>query len=376
VNPVPVRAAAVRRFAVALTASASTLLLASCGGVDGSGGGSTAAKEGNDITVGLLLPDKKSTRYEKYDYPLIKERIAALTKDEGKVVYANAEASAAKQNTQMEQMISERADVIVVDPVDAKGIAPAIQRAKDAGIPVVSYDRLAQGPIDAYVAHDNEMVGQLQGRAIIGALGSAAASSKVVVMNGSADDPNAALVKAGAMAELEGRVEVAEQYDTEGGSASAAEKNLTDALGSVGQDDLAAVYAADDDIAGGVIRKLKAAGVDKMPPVTGQDATVSALRRIITGEQNMTVYKSFEQEAYGVADVALAKVRGRGIEFEALTPDTIDSVTQKGVPAMLVQVVAVTQDNIDDTVLADGVYRVSDICSAKYQAECAALGLA
>jgi D-xylose transport system substrate-binding protein len=362
---------------MAVTASSSAFLLAACGVIDGIGGSSSSAvpKKGDDITVGLLLPDKETARFEKFDYPLIKKQVASLTDNKGKVLYANAEASASKQSVQLEKMVTDKVDVILVDAVDAKAIAPAIRKAKDASIPVIAYDRLAQGPIDAYVSHDNELVGQVQGRAIVGALGDKAATSKIVMMNGSLADPNTARFKEGALSELQGRVIIAKQYDTREWLPEVAKANMKKAIQSIGLDNIAAVYSANDGMAGAVIDALKEAGATKIPPVTGQDANLDAVQRIVSGEQYMTVYKSFLLEADNAAEMAVAKVQGRSIEFEALTPDSVDSPSQKDIPSQLVQVVAVTKDNIKQTVIQDGVYTVKDICTPKYEADCEAIGL-
>ena len=108
-------------------------------------------------------------------------------------------------------MIADKVDVILVDAVDSKAIEPDVEKAKDAGIPVIAYDRLAQGPIDAYVSHDNELVGEVQGRLVVEALGDKAATSKIVMMNGSLADPNTALFKKGALDELKGKVVIAKR---------------------------------------------------------------------------------------------------------------------------------------------------------------------
>ncbi|WSQ10617.1 substrate-binding domain-containing protein [Streptomyces sp. NBC_01231] len=376
-NASPTRSPAVRRIAVTVTAATSALVLSACGVIDGVGGSSSSAapKKGNDITVGLLLPDKETARFEKFDYPLIKKRVAELTNNKGKVLYANAEASQSKQSGQMDTMVADKVDVILVDAVDAKAIVPAIKRAKDAAIPVIAYDRLAQGPIDAYVSHDNELVGEVQGRAIVGALGDKAASSKIVMMNGSVADPNTARFKQGALSELEGHVIIAKQYDTREWLPEVAKANMKKAIRSIGLSNIAAVYSANDGMAGAVIDALKEAGETKIPPVTGQDANLDAVQRIVSGEQFMTVYKSFLLEADNAAEMAVAKVQGRSIEFEALTPDSVDSPTQKKIPSQLVKVVALTKDNIKDTVIQDGVYTIKDICTPKFASDCAAIGL-
>lgn len=358
-------------------AAAGVLLLGGCGvvdGVTGSGDSSTPSRR-EDIKVGLLLPDKDTARFERFDYPLIKARVASLTGGKGTVVYANAEASASRQNKQFAQLVADKVDVILVDAVDARAIAPGVRKAKDAGIPVIAYDRLAQGPIDAYVSHDNELVGEVQGRAIVDALGDKAATSKIVMMNGSPADPNTALFKEGALSELKGRVVIAKSYDTREWLPEVAKANMAKAIASVGLKNIAAVYSANDGMAGAVIDELEQSGATKLPPVTGQDANLDAVQRIVAGEQTMTVYKSFLLEAQGAAEMAVYKVQGRDIAFDAMTQDTIDSPTRKDIPAMLVPVVALTKSNIKDTVIKDGVYTVKDICTAKYAADCTAIGL-
>ncbi|MFE5819522.1 sugar ABC transporter substrate-binding protein [Streptomyces sp. NPDC056479] len=366
-----------RRIGIALVASASAMSLTACGVIDGIGGGDSSAspEKGDDISVGLLLPDKDTARFEKFDYPLIKKEVGALTKDRGKVVYANAAASPQKQSEQFQQMIDDQVDVVLVDAVDAKAIGPDVEKAKDAGIPVIAYDRLAEGPIDAYVSHDNELVGEVQGRSLVEELGSKAASSKVVMMNGDPADPNTDRFKKGALEELEGEVNIVKKYDTEKWSPEAAKANMEKAIAAVGVGDIAAVYSANDGMAGAVIDALKEAGVSKVPPVTGQDANLDAVQRIVSGEQFMTVYKSFLLEATNAAKMAVYKVQNRDIEFDALTQDSVDSPTQDKIPAQLVSVVALTQKNIKDTVIQDGVYTVDQICTPEYAADCAKIGL-
>jgi len=352
---------------------ASALLLTSCG--VGDSNTAVSPKKGDDITLGLLLPDRDTSRFDRFDYPLFKKEVANLTHGKGKVSYANAEASAKRQSRQFQQMVADKVDVILVDAVDAKAIGPDVRKAKDAGIPVIAYDRLAQGPIDAYVSHDNELVGEVQGRAIVEALGDKAETSKIVMMNGSLADPNTALFKKGALDELNGKVVIAKQYDTKDWLPSVAKANMKAAIASFGLKNIAAVYSANDDMAGAVIDELKEAGATKIPPVTGQDASLAAVQRVVSGEQYMTVYKSFLLEATNAAQIAVYKIQGRDLQFDALIRDKVDSPTQKDIPSLLVPVVALTRDNIKQTVIKDDVYTVKQICTAEYAADCAAIGL-
>jgi D-xylose transport system substrate-binding protein len=345
--------------------------------VDGIGGSNTKASptKGDDITVGLLLPEKANTRYEKFDLPIIKEQVAKLTNNKGKVDYANAGQSAPKQLEQLQQMVNDKVDVILVDAVDSKSIASGVQKAKDAGIPVIAYDRLAQGPIDAYISFDNELVGQVQGKALLEALGTNASSKKIVMMNGSPTDPNAAQFKSGAMGELTGKVVISKSYDTKDWDPVVGKANMEKAISAIGLSNIAGVYSANDGLAGAVIDAMKTMGVSKVPPVTGQDAELDAVQRIVRGEQYMSVYKSYPDEASAAAEMAVAKIQGRSIEFDALTRDKVNSPTNNNIPSQLMPVVALTKDNIKDTVIQDGIYTVKQICTAANKSACAAVGL-
>ncbi|MEU9284880.1 substrate-binding domain-containing protein [Streptomyces sp. NPDC048275] len=366
-----------RRTVIALASSATAVSLTACGVVDGIGGSDAKASptKGDDIKVGLLLPEKANSRYEKFDYPIIKEQVAELTNNKGQVVYANAEQNAKKQLTQLQQMVDDKVDVLLVDAVDSKSIATGVQKAKDAGIPVIAYDRLAQGPIDAYISFDNELVGEVQGKALLDALGPDASSKKIVMMNGAVTDPNAAQFKAGALTELADKVVIAEKYDTEEWDPVNAKANMEKAIAAIGLNNIAGVYSANDGLAGAVIDVMKTMGVSTVPPVTGQDAELDGVQRIVRGEQYMSVYKSYPQEATAAAEMAVAKVQGRSIEFDALTRDKVDSPTNKKIPSQLVPVVALTKKNIQETVIQDGIYTVKQICTTDNKAACTEIGL-
>ncbi|MEU5770226.1 substrate-binding domain-containing protein [Streptomyces asoensis] len=367
-----------RRIAIAVVASTMSLSLAGCGMLGASENSSSATPtRSNDITVGVLMPEQTNTRYAEFDYPIIKKKVAELTEDKGRTDYANADGDSKTQNTQMQKMIDDKVDVILLDAVDSKEIAAMVQKAKDADIPVIAYDRLAQGPIDGYVSFDNELVGEVQGRTLVEAITNVQASDKIVMVNGSPTDPNAAQFKAGALSELNGRVTVAKSYDTDKWSPDVAQAEMSKAIEALGVSNIAGVYSANDAMAGGIIKALKAAGVSdsELPPITGQDAELAAVQRIISGEQFMSVYKPYPGEAEAAAEAAVAKVQGRDIQFDALTRDKVDSPTNKNIPAKLVPVVALTKDNIKSTVIADGIYKVSDICTPKFKAACQALKL-
>ncbi|MET9607782.1 substrate-binding domain-containing protein [Streptomyces sp. NPDC006512] len=364
-----------RRAAVAVAAGAMAVSLAACGSAKEAGDApkDSGAAKGDAIKVGLLLPENQTARYEKFDKPLIEKKVADLTGGKAEVVYANAKQDATTQNSQVDTMITNKVDVLILDAVDAKAIAGSVKKAKDAGIPVVAYDRLAEGPIDAYTSFDNEEVGKVQGKALLEALGDKAKDGQIVMMNGSVTDPNAKLFKQGAHSVLDGKVNIGKEYDTVEWKPENANTNMAGALSALGKDKVIGVYSANDGMAGGIITALKAAGLSPLPPVTGQDAELAGVQRIVSGEQFMSVYKPYAPEATAAAEMAVALAKGEKID--GIINQKVDSPTLKGVPSVLIPVVSLTKANIKDTVVKDGVYTVEEICTEKYAAACATLGL-
>ncbi|MBT2542562.1 substrate-binding domain-containing protein [Streptomyces sp. ISL-44] len=364
-----------RRVAVAVAAGAMAVSLAACGSAKEAGDKTkeSGAATGDAIKVGLLLPENQTARYEKFDKPLIEKTVKELTGGKGEVVYANAKQDATTQNSQVDTMITNKVNVLIVDAVDSKAIAGSVKKAKEAGIPVVAYDRLAEGPIDAYTSFDNEEVGKVQGKALLEALGDKAKDGQIVMMNGSVTDPNAKLFKSGAHSVLDGKVNVGKEYDTVEWKPENANTNMAAALSALGKDKVIGVYSANDGMAGGIITALKAAGVSPLPPVTGQDAELAGVQRIVAGEQFMSVYKPYAPEAEAAAKMAVALAKGEKVT--GVTTSTVDSPTTKGVPSVLIPVVSLTKANIKDTVVKDGVYTADEICTDKYAAACATAGL-
>ncbi|MGW5783747.1 ABC transporter substrate-binding protein [Streptomyces sp. NPDC003757] len=365
-----------RRAAVALAAGAMAVSLAACGSAKESGdkndSSDSAAKKGDDIKVGLLLPENQTARYEKFDKPMIEKKVKELTNNKGEVVYANAKQDASLQNQQVDTMVTNKVDVLIIDAVDYKAIAGSVKKAKDAGIKVVAFDRLAEGPIDAYTSFDNVTVGKTQGEALLQALGDKAKDAQIVMMNGSSTDPNAAQFKEGAHSALDGKVKVGREYDTKEWKPENANANMEGAISALGKGKIQGVYSANDGMAGGIITALKAAGIANVP-VTGQDAELAGVQRIVTGEQYMSVFKSYPKEAETAAEMAVALAKGESLD--SIANDKVDSATAKDVPAVIVPVVSLTKDNIKETVIKDGFYTIDEICTAKYKAACDKIGL-
>ncbi|WP_171110344.1 MULTISPECIES: substrate-binding domain-containing protein [Streptomyces] len=354
----------IRHVVAALVAGLMTMSLAACGG--------DSDADTDSFTVGLLLPSRAVPRWEHSDKPLIEKRLKELC-SRCTVQYANAESDARRQQQQVMSMITKDVRVLILDAADTKALRSSIQEAHRAGVPVVAYDRLAEGPISGFVSFNGAQVGRLQAEGLLTAMGEEASRGSVVMMNGDPTSTNAAWYRSGAMSVLAGKVKIGRSYTTQGWSTDNAYANMSAAIAALGPNRISGVLAANDAIAAGVIAALKNAGVRDLPPVTGQDADLEAVRRIITGEQYMTVYKPFKAEADAAATMAVALGRGENLDDIATT--TIDSSTTEDIPSILLTPTAVTRDNIEQTLIKDGVYTIDQICTPELRRACSEAGL-
>jgi D-xylose transport system substrate-binding protein len=372
-----------RRAAIFLAIGGTAILtFAACGSSNNTtssssssgGGGSSAGK------IALLLPETKTTRYEAADKPYFLAQLQSLGYDTSQVIYSNANQDAALQQNQADAAITNGAKVLVLDPVDSASAASIANKAKTAGIPVISYDRLIKNSsgVNYYISFDNEKVGKLQAQALVQALTAAGKTAPHIVMiNGSPTDNNATLFKKGAHSVFDplvssGKMFIDKEYDTPDWSPDQAQNEMQQALTAL-SNKVDGVYAANDGTGGGAIAAMKAAGVTPIPPTTGQDAELAGIQRIIAGQQFMTVYKAIKPEAAAAASMAFALASGK-----QPSSDLVSSKVNNGamdVPSQLLTPVSVTKANVKDTVVKDAFHSASEICTADYAQYCTQLGI-
>jgi D-xylose transport system substrate-binding protein len=374
------RASRLKRAAAAAGALiALVLIVAGCGSSDSttsSGNEGSSGAGGGDFTIALMLPENETPRYETNDKPDFEKSVSEKC-PECEVIYFNAGGDAEKQQSQGEAALTKGADVIVLDPMDSKSAATIAERANAQDVPVVSYDRLIENSeVDAYVSFDNERVGELQAETLSKKLKEDGhATGPIIKINGDPADPNAALFKAGSNKAFEAAgVTVAKEYDTPGWTAENAQREAQQAITALGNDGFWGVYAANDDTGGGAIAALKGAGIDpEERPVTGQDSTVAGLQRILAGQQFMTIYKAIPPQAEIAAEFAIALAEGEELPQDKVTEDINNG--KADVPSAILEPVAVTKDNIKDTVVKDGFVSASELCTGPYAADCKEAGI-
>jgi D-xylose transport system substrate-binding protein len=357
------RAGATAAAVVALAGAA-----AGCGGNGGGGGG-------GGPKIAFLLPESKTTRYETQDRPNFISKVRALCPS-CKVIYENAGQDAARQQQQAESALTSGAKVLVLDAVDVKAASGIVRRAKQENVPVISYGRLvADAPLAYYVSIDPYKVGQQQGRVLLDALRkSGKPKPSVVMINGSPTDSNAAPYKKGAHSVLDpAGVKVVSEYDTPDWSPDKAQQEMEQAITRVGPSGFDGVYVANDGMASGVIAALKGARIDPTTrPVTGQDAELAGIQRILAGEQLMTVYQPIRKIAETAAELAVPLAEGK--KPPAIASAKVDNGAGP-VPSVLLDTIAITKRNIAGTVVKDGFLKVGQICVGRYKRACAAAGI-
>ena len=330
----------------------------------GSGSGSSTGSSSGTASgkIGLLLPDNVTYRYAAQDKPLFEAKVKSLCPD-CTVLYQNAAASASTQQTQAQSMLTQGVKVLVLDAQDGKAAAQIVTLAKQRNVPVISYDRLVDSnDLAAYISFDNEKVGELQATSLVNRMKqlNVPSGSGIIMVNGSPTDNNATYFKKGAHSVIDkSGYKVLAEYDTPDWLPAKAQAWATSEISKLGADKIKGVYAANDDTGAGVITALQTAGVKNLPPVTGQDATLAGIQRILGGTQYMTVYKAPKPEAETAAEYAVDLLQGKKLDLT----DTATSASGYKVPAKLFNPVAVTTDNIESTVIADGTYKVSQVCT-------------
>lgn len=331
--------------------------------------GGAAAFAQTSGTVAFLMPDQASTRYEEHDWPGFQAEMEKLCPD-CTLIYQNANADVALQQQQFNSAMTQGAKVIVLDPVDSSAAASLVQQAQAQDVKVIAYDRpIPDVPADYYVSFDNEAIGKAIAESLVAHLeetGVPADEGGVLQINGSPTDAAAGLIRDGIDAGLDSSdYKTLAEYDTPDWAPPKAQEWTSGQITRFG-DDIKGVVAANDGTAGGAIAAFKAAGVDPVPPVTGNDATDAALQLIIVGDQYNTISKPSEIVAAAAAQVAVKMLNGETPEGETTLYDT---------PSQLFVPVVVTRENIKEEIFDKGIASAGDICTGRYADACAELGI-
>ena len=338
---------------VALVMVASTL--AGCGG-------KTTADE--KVKIGLSFSDFATERWKPES-----ELLTKLLEEKGyEVLVQEANHDVKLQNDQIDNMVAQGVKGLIVIAEDGEAAATAVDKAADAGVKVLAYDRLIKSSkIAAYLSFDNTEVGRQEALGVMTALGLPGSTTwtkdnpaKVVLSGGSPTDNNAHLVRNGQMEVIqpyldEGIIEIVADFWVDNWDPANALKNMENVL-TAQQNKIDAVVASNDGTALGELTALKAQGLAGVVPISGQDATADGCNSIVKGEQTVTVYKDIRLLAPAAVDMMDALLKGEPIEgvqdfsMKTLTGEDIEG----DVACVFLKVVQVTKDNVYDEIVVSG----------------------
>lgn len=318
----------------------------------------------DEMVVAFLLASDQSPRWTSMDGPSFAAYVDASCPD---CVYLtdNAGGDPDKQARQFADALDKGADVVVLNAVNGDVGEQLVADAAEAGVPVVAYDRFVPGA-DYYVSYDAGAIGRQMAQAVVDRV---PAKGSVLLINGAQSDANGIAIKRAVHRVLDdARIKVVAELDPQTWSAEEAGGWLRNQLTDHPVAGIDAVIAANDLQAGGVAATLTSAKVrpSVWPVVTGQDADLEAIQRIVLGQQTLTVFKSFPREAEKAAELAVTLVTGGTVSSDR---------EEEGVPAFVFQPLVVTIDNLTDTVVKDGIYSLEQICQGATAAACTELGL-
>ncbi len=355
------------------------LLAAACGGSDnnGSSGGSTNGG-GSKGKVGVILPDATtSPRWEANDRPSLQAAFdaAGIGSD-----IQNAGGDVAKFGTICDSMINEGVQVLMIVNLDSESGGACLKKAAAAGIQSIDYDRLTLGGgASYYVSFDNVVVGQLMGKGLDTCLTDAGKTkANIIYINGDPTDNNAALFKQGYAEALKPKLDSGDYKlvgDQSGFWDATKAGNAFDGLYTANNGNIDGIISANDTMAGGIVARLKANGLAGKVPVTGQDASVEGLQRVLAGTQCMTVYKNTALEAKAASDLAIALINGDKAGADAMVTGTVkDTVSGQDVPSVLATPQAIFTADVK-TVISDGFQSAADVCTGAYAKLCTKYGV-
>jgi len=325
------------------------------------GSGRQKSRDGQRLTIGFSIATATFI-IERWNKDL--KVFTGAAKELGADVIVQLSAGGVKEQiSQINYMINQNIDILVVIAHDTELIAGAIRQVKEAGIPVIAYDRLIQGvPLDAYISFDSRDVGRHFGRALQGAV----PRGRYLVVNGSLHDVNSFDISAGFHEIIDPLIKkgdvnlVREIWLEEWSFDEALEK-----IGAVFEEttEFDAIACGNDAIAGSAIQLLSERRLAGKIAVVGQDADLSACQRIVEGTQLMTVYKPIGKIGVRAAQLAVALGRqARGDEKEVIPPPDMMLNNNSGtmIPSYLEKTIAIYRDNIDD-VIRDGFHSRDDV---------------
>jgi D-xylose transport system substrate-binding protein len=363
--------------AIVAPAAVLAIALTGCSAKNSSSGSASQASSHNKGRIAFMMPDLVTPRWDAEDKPVFEAEAKAACPT-CSLTYYNAKGDAATQLSQVQAAIANGVDTIVLAPTDKTAAVNMVNIAHDAGVKVISYATTIDNPkIDYLVSTDIAKIGAQQAQSLLDGLkAKGITSGNLIEINGDPSDDFGFRYKAGTHSVLDkSGFKIAAEYDTPKWDGTNAQREMDQAITKVGKNGFVAVYAANDDLAGGVIAAIKNAGIaPSTRPTTGQDGAQAGLQRIIAGEQYNTINLPIKVFAAKTADLATAIAMGKEppagiVNGTGKTPSGVE------VKAYLYPTEVITISNIADMIEPKGFWPLAKICTPVYQAACQKAGL-
>ncbi len=328
------------------------------------------SKSGDKIKVGLSFSDFATERWKNEEVLMTK-----LLEDKGyEVLSQEANHDVKMQNDQIENMVSQGVEAIIIIAEDGDAAATAVDKAAEAGVHVIAYDRLIKSTnIAAYVSFNNIEVGRQQALGVMGAIDAenwdvdANGAARVVKLGGSPTDNNAILFRQGQdeildPLEAAGKIEIVADQWVDNWDPANALKLMENILTSIGND-VDAVVASNDGTGLGALQAMKAQKLAGVVPISGQDATADGCNSIVKGELTVSILKDIRDLSPLAVDLVDQLLKGEAADLEMYTMAelTNDPSKEGEVPCHFLSVYQVNQDNVHDLVVVSGFQSYDDV---------------
>ncbi len=315
------------------------------------GGTAEEPQEEDKIKIGMSFDSFIIERWQRD-----RDVFVSTAKELGaEVNVQNANGDVEEQKNQIEYLIQKEMDVIVIICADSEALKESVEKAHDAGVKVIAYDRLIKdAPVDLYISFDNAMVGTMMGEAFVS---NGLADGNVLMLGGPLSDHNVELVETAFRDVMEANnVTILDSVHAEGWRAEVAAQYIYDNPDIVAKAD--AVMCGNDNIASQVVHALAETRLAGNMPVVGQDADLEACQRIVEGTQIMTVYKPVEKLAEKAAEYAVALAKGEELQWEEAV--MIESGKYQ-IPYVALDPISVTEGNINEVIINSGFHLKEDV---------------
>lgn len=327
-------------------------VLTGCSAID-KGNQEASNKDDDTIRIGMSFDSFVIERWQRD-----RDVFVSTVKDQGgEVLVQVADGDVKEQIAQIEYFIEKKMDAIVIVAVDCSTLSEVIAKAKEAGIYVISYDRMVlDADIDLLVTFDNRKVGELMAQEIVRRV---KPNGRVISINGSEQDNNVSEVQAGFHSVIDDTSLVIVYTDY---CPNWEAEHAYEIMDSILDDKIKydAIMCGNDDIATMVYKALSERGMTDSVVMVGQDADLAACQRIVNGWQSMTVYKSVEALAREAANRTIELVNTGSVEVETEMDNGYRSV-----PSILLEPIAVTEENMDEVIVDGGFHLHNEVYGQK-----------